>query len=40
MIVELANIHSKGRIISFLEGGYDLVALNESIKEHLFGLNS
>ena len=39
-IVELANVHSKGRIISFLEGGYDLVALSESIKEHLLALNN
>ena len=38
MIVNLANIHSKGRIISFLEGGYDLLALSESIKEHLLAL--
>ena len=38
-IVEIANIHCKGRIISFLEGGYNLVALSESIKEHLSGLN-
>ena len=37
-IVDLANIHSKGRIISFLEGGYDLLALSESIKEHLTAL--
>jgi len=37
-IVELANIHSKGRIISFFEGGYDLKALSESIKEHLIAL--
>tara|TARA_B100001093_G_scaffold154957_1_gene147637 strand:+ start:809 stop:1735 length:927 start_codon:yes stop_codon:yes gene_type:complete len=37
-IVELANIHSKGRLISFLEGGYDLQALSESIKEHLIAL--
>ena len=37
-IVEIANIHSQGRIISFLEGGYDLVALSESINEHLIGL--
>ncbi len=37
-IVEIANIHSKGRVISFLEGGYDLVALSESIREHLIGL--
>ena len=37
-IVELANIHSKGRVISFFEGGYDLLALSESIKEHLIAL--
>ena len=37
-IIEIANIHSQGRIISFLEGGYDLVALSESIKEHFLGL--
>ena len=37
-IVEIANIHSKGRIISFLEGGYDLIALSESIREHLTAL--
>ena len=38
-IVKLANTHSNGRIISFLEGGYDLTALSESIKEHLNALN-
>jgi len=37
-IVDLSNIHSKGRLISFLEGGYDLTALSESIKEHLGAL--
>ena len=37
-IVEIADIHSKGRIISFLEGGYDLQALSESIREHLSAL--
>ena len=37
-IVEIANTHCQGRVISFLEGGYDLVALSESIKEHLYGL--
>ena len=37
-IVDIANTHSKGRIISFLEGGYDLQALSESIKEHLLAL--
>ena len=38
-IVEIANRHSKGRVISFLEGGYDLLALSESIKSHLQGLS-
>ncbi len=40
MIVEIANTHSKGRIISFLEGGYDLIALSESIIEHLKALKT
>ena len=39
-IIEVANIHSKGRVISFLEGGYDLQALSESIIEHLKGLKT
>ena len=37
-IVDIANNHSSGKIISFLEGGYDLLALSESIKEHIFAL--
>ncbi len=37
-IIDIANIHSKGRVISFLEGGYDLQALSESIIEHLNAL--
>ncbi len=37
-IVDIANTHSKGRVISFLEGGYDLQALSESIVEHLNAL--
>jgi acetoin utilization deacetylase AcuC-like enzyme len=37
-IADIANIHSNGRIISFFEGGYDLQALSESVKEHLFAL--
>ena len=40
IIVDLANIHCKGRIISFLEGGYDLTALHEGVKEHLTALNN
>ena len=37
-IVDIANTHSKGKVISFLEGGYDLQALSESIIEHLNAL--
>ncbi len=39
-IVEISNTHSEGRVISFLEGGYDLKALSESIREHLKGLKA
>ena len=39
-IVRIANRHSKGRVISFLEGGYDLQALSESIQSHFKGLSS
>ena len=39
-IVDLSRIHSKGRVISFLEGGYDLLALSESIKHHLLALKN
>jgi len=39
-IIDIANIHSKGRVISFLEGGYDLQALSESIIEHLNALKT
>ena len=38
-IVEIAKRHSEGRVISFLEGGYDLLALSESIKSHFIGLS-
>ena len=37
-IMELSLIHSHGRVISFLEGGYNLIALKESIKQHIKGL--
>ena len=38
-IVEIADLHCDGRVISFLEGGYDLLALSEGTKAHLKGLN-
>ena len=37
-IIDIANTHSQGRVISFLEGGYDLQALSESIIVHLNAL--
>jgi len=37
-IIELSLLHSNGRVISFLEGGYNLLALHESIKYHIKGL--
>lgn len=37
-IVDIANRHAQGRVISFLEGGYDQAALAESVVEHLRGL--
>ncbi len=38
-IVDAAKRHSDGRVISFLEGGYDLQALSESIEAHLMALS-
>tara|TARA_Y100000590_G_scaffold468082_1_gene649295 strand:+ start:561 stop:1502 length:942 start_codon:yes stop_codon:yes gene_type:complete len=37
-IVNVANKYSKGRVISFLEGGYDLKGLSESVNYHISGL--
>ena len=39
-IVEIAMRHSNGRVISFLEGGYDLHALSECIEAHLKALSN
>jgi acetoin utilization deacetylase AcuC-like enzyme len=38
MLVEVANAHCGGRIVSALEGGYDLRALGRSVVQHLIGL--
>lgn len=35
LLVDLANSHSKGRIISTMEGGYDLDALSRSAQQHV-----
>jgi len=37
-ILEIAKVHCNGKVISFLEGGYDLIALSESTKKHLLAL--
>ena len=34
-IVEVARRHAKGRIVSMLEGGYNLDALARSVEEHV-----
>ncbi len=39
-LVEAANIHTQGRVISLLEGGYNLVTLARSVVRHLIALES
>lgn len=39
-VVKLANIHTNGKIVSFLEGGYSDGALTSGIFSHLIGLTS
>jgi acetoin utilization deacetylase AcuC-like enzyme len=34
-VVQVAQVHSQGRLVSCLEGGYDLEALAESVEAHL-----
>ncbi|PKA10215.1 histone deacetylase, partial [Leptospira meyeri] len=36
--LKIANTYANGRMISFLEGGYDFKALAESVKLHLESL--
>lgn len=38
MLMDVARIYSKGRIVSVLEGGYNLHALARSVEYHLEGL--
>ena len=38
-LCSLANRHCNGKIVSVLEGGYNLNALRESVRSHLFALN-
>ncbi len=39
LIVEVAQKHCKGQVVMFLEGGYDLQALSESVYNTLVGLS-
>ena len=34
-VLGVAKTHARGRVVSCLEGGYDLTALAESVKAHL-----
>jgi acetoin utilization deacetylase AcuC-like enzyme len=34
-VLDVANVHAKGRVVSCLEGGYNLKALAESVQIHL-----
>jgi len=40
LLVDIAETHCGGRVISALEGGYDLRALGRSVVRHLIGLAS
>ena len=40
MLVQAAQRHCGGRIVSALEGGYDLRAIGRSVVRHLRGLHS
>jgi acetoin utilization deacetylase AcuC-like enzyme len=35
---DVADVHSNGRIVSMLEGGYNVQALAESVETHLRGM--
>ena len=37
-LLEVAERHAKGRVVSMLEGGYDLTALARSVAVHVKGL--
>jgi acetoin utilization deacetylase AcuC-like enzyme len=37
-LLDLANRHCDGRIVSVLEGGYDLEGLSKSVAEHVDAL--
>jgi acetoin utilization deacetylase AcuC-like enzyme len=38
--MEMADRHSRGRVISLLEGGYNLQTLGETVRKHANALAS
>ncbi|MEM9623454.1 MAG: histone deacetylase family protein, partial [Pseudomonadota bacterium] len=40
LIVDCAERYASGRVVSTLEGGYDLATLNSCVEDHLHALNS
>lgn len=38
MVLDVADVHAAGRVVSLLEGGYDLDALAEGVEVHVRGL--
>ncbi len=39
MVRDWAETYSEGRVVSFLEGGYNLMAMPQSVERHLLALN-
>jgi acetoin utilization deacetylase AcuC-like enzyme len=39
-LVDVANVHSGGKVVSVLEGGYNLRALGRSVVRHLIGMEN
>jgi acetoin utilization deacetylase AcuC-like enzyme len=39
-LVALAERHCEGKVVSALEGGYNLMALGRGVVRHLIGLQS
>jgi len=39
-VMELAARHAEGRVVSILEGGYNLSTLGETVRTHVFALSS
>jgi acetoin utilization deacetylase AcuC-like enzyme len=38
-VMEMADRHAKGRVVSILEGGYNLQTLGETVRTHVTALS-